>query len=56
MSDGAVMGVGTLVTLGGAFMAQGVWGVVTVFGFILMLFGFGGYFADYIIRGARRGG
>jgi hypothetical protein len=55
MSDWAVMGVGMLAALGGAYMAQGGWGVVTVLGFIVMLFGFGGYFADYIIHGAKRG-
>ena len=53
MSDAGVMGIGMLLALGGAYMAQGGWGVVTVIGFILMLFGFGGYFADYIIRGAK---
>jgi hypothetical protein len=51
MSDWAVMGVGILMALVGAFMAEGVWGAITALGFIVMLFGWGGYLADYIIKG-----
>jgi hypothetical protein len=29
--------VGILVALGGAYMAQGVWGVITALGFIILL-------------------
>jgi hypothetical protein len=34
-----LLGLGALVALGGAYMAEGWWGVITAWGFALMLFG-----------------
>jgi hypothetical protein len=56
MKDGTPLIVGGVVmALGGAYMAQGVWGVITAVGFLAVVFGWVEYMAMEVISAVNAG-